>query len=301
MPKQLMALPSGTKISILLQAEEANKNRKPQDVGFSLNLSAGDTILPKIVGSTTKKNSEGFDIVHRNQAKERRTFEIVSKRSQFCGRDQRETVEDYHTYTRMCYPKTFVPPLGIEITYYQSEDHNSYYASQVYKLGIDDEKIIAAINIFLELYEVCEVRNISEGGIPIVPMRKVNWELLPKGSEIRENSLEPVLRNLRSSAKRLVARRQFSSLHVYKPTSLAYGRGGFNGYVAFIYEYLGITVLESVEPNNATYIFNLDWEGVSQLSKGEIMQDELHLYRVIHSKHWINEIKIIMNRYKVAS
>jgi len=301
MPKQLQALPEGEEIRIIIRTALASESRSPGQIGFSEMPSSGQTVLPRRIGPATKRNADGYFIVHKDQDKVSRSFELVTRRSQFCGRDQREIVEDYHSYSRMCYPRTFVHPLGLELTYFEPEDRNAYYGSSLFQKGYDDNSIIAAINVFLELFGCCEIVGANSSSIPQVRIQRVNWELLPQGEGVPAvESFEPLVNSMRNSAHRTVAKRQLSALHRYAPTALAVGCGGFNGYVAFLYEDRGVTVLESIEPNNATYIFDGNWEEVSQLSKLQIVQDELCLERVIHSSSWGANMHRIFHERRAA-
>ncbi|MDM8914292.1 hypothetical protein P2P95_21895, partial [Escherichia coli] len=49
-------------------------------------------------------------------------------------------------------------------------------------------------------------------------------------------------------------------------------------------------VLESSQCNNATYILNNNWQQLSQLTKAEILDGNLHHARVIHRVNWAAEI-----------
>ncbi|OZO59867.1 hypothetical protein CG699_03840 [Escherichia coli] len=47
---------------------------------------------------------------------------------------------------------------------------------------------------------------------------------------------------------------------------------------------------ESSQCNNATYILNNNWQQLSQLTKAEILDGNLHHARVIHRVNWAAEI-----------
>lgn len=298
MPKQLSALPVGKEVRIFIQAAEADGIRSAEKVGFSLPLTTGDSVLPQIVGCATKRNAEGYDIIHKDQPKENRVFNLATRRSLFCGRGRREIVEDYHSFRRPCYPKTIVSPLGLELTYIETEKNNSYYTSAIFKIGENDVEIIDMINVFLDLYGTCLVEADEE--FDQIPIRRVNWELLPQGAVTANSTLEPLISSIQKSSHRVVAQRQLSKLYSYSPKALAVGLGGFSSYVAFVYEKQGFVVLESVEPNNATYIFAMDWEGVSQLSKGEIIRSGLHLDRIVHDSNWLSNIEKLLSSRRAA-
>lgn len=46
--------------------------------------------------------------------------------------------------------------------------------------------------------------------------------------------------------------------------------------------------------NNATYILQNGWKSISQLTKAEILSDELHKACIIHSESWQKELDTIV-------
>ena len=298
MPKQLSALPAGTEVRVFISKAEASEIIQSSKIGFPEVLEPGFSILPSIKGPATRKNSEGYDIIHRSLEKEKRLFELASRRSQFCGRDERVMIEDYHTYSRWCYPKTSIAPLGLEISYQVDGSQTAFFTSERYRVGNDDLLIIATINIFLELYGSCWID--EKLGFMNIPTKRVNWEFLPEGKWPNKESLDTLVKSIKHRVQRKVADRQLSKLFESSPTYVVKGLAGFNDYVAFVYEDKGLVVLESIRPNNATYIFDENWKSVSQLSKGEIVSSNLHLYRVIHSSSWTAKMNTILNISKAA-
>ena len=45
-------------------------------------------------------------------------------------------------------------------------------------------------------------------------------------------------------------------------------------------------ILECDHPNNATYVFDKKWEELSKLTKAEILNNQFHKCRIIHSSSW---------------
>lgn len=299
MPKQL-ALPTGEEIRIAIKATEAHKTRTFQEIGFKAPPKEGDTVLPTVVGAATRKNAKGYFILHKDREKVYRSFQIATRRSQFCGRDQREIVEDYCTYLRLCWQRTFVPPANVELTYMLGDDGDHYYVSSPFKWGEQDDKILMAINVFLDLFRCCHICEMRAGGFPSVAVRRVNWQLLPSGTRTSQKELDQLVASIPRKTQRTLAKRQFDSLHRFSPDSLAIGHGGFKGYVAFQFNTLGLTVLESIEPNNATYVFGEDWEQLSQMPKTEILNNDLAHTRVIHKQDWYYKMQHILNVRKSA-
>ena len=66
---------------------------------------------------------------------------------------------------------------------------------------------------------------------------------------------------------------------------------GFSDYIIYGFDSTDKVILESLEINNATYILKNDWENISKMTKAEILQNDLHEKRIIHSKNWYKEIE----------
>lgn len=105
---------------------------------------------------------------------------------------------------------------------------------------------------------------------------RMPWEQLNK-------YMAPIIDKAEEGNKRFIQER-LETLNVYGPDFTAVGRGGFEGYVICGFENQGIYVVESGCYGNATYVFGHDWEYLSQLTKKEILDDNLQEDRVIHSR-----------------
>ena len=71
-----------------------------------------------------------------------------------------------------------------------------------------------------------------------------------------------------------------------EPDFLATGRAGFNGYFVYGFTNEDVYILESMEFDNATYVFNSEWEELSKLTKNQIINSDLPHQRIIHNRAW---------------
>ena len=116
----------------------------------------------------------------------------------------------------------------------------------------------------------------------------VNWDILPRG-EYPWSSIKETLGNLAKEHTKTQTRlmlRNCESIYERSPDFVAYGRAGFRGYAVFGFTSKNLYVLESAFPNNATYVLQNDWETISQMSKAEILSQDLHKARIVHSESW---------------
>ena len=88
--------------------------------------------------------------------------------------------------------------------------------------------------------------------------------------------------------------KRFEYINGFSPDFVATGNGGFNDYVVFGFTDRNLYVLENSYAGNATYIFNKDWEILSQLSKAEILSEKLQEHRLIHRRNWRRNIGDIL-------
>ena len=55
------------------------------------------------------------------------------------------------------------------------------------------------------------------------------------------------------------------------------------------------TILESLIYGNAIYVFDKNWLEFSKLTKKEILDENLHMKRIIHKKGWEKEVRALSN------
>ncbi|SHJ13107.1 hypothetical protein SAMN02745181_1259 [Rubritalea squalenifaciens DSM 18772] len=252
----------------------------------------GDSMLPAAHGPATRRNIEGRIIVHRDQPKEPHTWTQIWGRHQFCGRGQTEWVEDYVYRTTMRYPRTQLPAEGVEVVLLENAKGERFFSTEVIPIA-DEERWVTAANVMLEIFGYCWAVEETDLELPLVATRRVNWTILPQGSmpwgEVKPK-LDEVISTLRNPVRQNVAQRNLQQINDYEPDQIVIGRGGFAGYVGFCFPEKGFTILESIHHNNATYILGRDWEGLSQLSKAEILDGDLAAGRLVHTSTWSHDL-----------
>jgi hypothetical protein len=87
---------------------------------------------------------------------------------------------------------------------------------------------------------------------------------------------------------------RLKKINSYKPEFLAVGRAGFHGYTIFAFPKKKLYVLESIHYGNATYVFEKDWKRLSQMTKAEILNQNLQKVRIIHLANWAQKITRLM-------
>ena len=110
----------------------------------------------------------------------------------------------------------------------------------------------------------------------------MHWEKL-------KEHLKPVLEQTQKTKRTADENRIQYINDKYNPTTVLYGKAGFNGYVGFVFK--EFTILESLIYGNAIYVFDKNWLEFSKLTKKEILDENLHMKRIIHKKGWEKEVR----------
>lgn len=263
-------------------------------LGFETPLQNGHCILPPAKrGAASRRNAEGFDVIHREQPKETMYRQISWSWTEHHGRDKVEMtgVKDV-PYLR--YPRTRIPPYAVEIQVQKRMDGTPFIVSGPFRVQ-DDLDLVATntANVFREQLGGFEVLNPALDTWIAAPIRRLNWELLPAGPSPWASAKPSVDRIVESAApgNRPVIAERFAAIGKYEPEFVAIGRGGFDGYVVFGFPRYGMCLLENRQVNNATYVLaESSWMTVSQFTKAEILASRAHRGRLIHTRGWFDDL-----------
>ena len=202
------------------------------------------------------------------------------------GRGQYEEREEVRDIFRDCFPRELIEPPAIELTYI--DQHAKHYiATATYKKTFENTELSKhAINVMLELFGTCVV--VADGLVDFssITLKRANWRMLPPGDYPWDRIQEHVRISLRSKPSdigEIILDRQEALKH-FGPSEIYVGDGGFTDYIAYVFADRNIVVLESIKRDNAMYVFGNNWRLVSQLTKGEVVRNNLHIARIVHSK-----------------
>ncbi|QOK83661.1 hypothetical protein HF906_00045 [Ralstonia solanacearum] len=269
-------------------------------LGFSSPITSGERMLPPARrGAASRRNADGYDIVHRDQPMETAYRQISWTYSQWHGDRQVEVTEVKDVpYNR--YPRTRVAPYGLELVV--SEDSTGAPCIVTGPFQVTDIQTIVATNsanMLVEQFGSFEVLDSSLQPSVSVQVRRLNWKLLPTGRNPWQSawpSLETVIQKSRGKSRQVIEAR-FREVGKYAPEFIAIGLGGFDDYVVFGFASKGICVLESRFTNNATYVLAYtSWEVVSQMSKEQILSASAHEARLIHDRNWFDALAEVLGR-----
>ena len=262
-----------------------------KEIGF-LRLEDGESVLPRALGSVTRRNSDGYDIRFTDQPKERHTVSYMTP-----GWHNTFHLSTWHY---MSYPREHVAGYEMELTLMHKEDKRYVVSPELVHGTAETDKNKHVLNLFLELFGGFEFMNADmESVFREMRVKRVNWTLLPMGEYPFErlkregylpdtNKTENAYRNTDSAIRR------------YNPTDCVIGNGGFRGYVAFLFPDRNLTVLEHFEKGNATYVFDMNWEELARKTKAEILYGNLAIARIIHTDNWEVNIRSLFESHPSA-
>ncbi len=266
------------------------KNREPERVGLE---KIGDVVLPAAsFGIQSRRNAYGFCYADKSKPKESR---IVSTNwiYPYGNKNASKIAVDIR---RDCYPIVEEPPYGIELCLTNDQNGDCYIIC-VLNNEIRANHIKEALNLMLEIFGFCYIYDKEIQNTNKMSIRRCNWEILPPG-EMPSRIIERQFRERGLDEDRFDVAR-LKKLEMYSAVEIVEGICGFKGYYAFVFR--DYCVLESITVGNATYIIPSDnWEARSQMTKQELLYENLVIKRIVHKKMWKAEIGELLERLGIV-
>ena len=260
--------------------------------GFKEDDKTGSCILPKSFNRYAQKNAEPFFVVNKKMPKEIYYPPIFWTRSEWAGRYDRRDVTELIYVKKKRYHREYFLPYSVCFTLNREETN---IISDGISYTVENEnKLKNTLNMLLGLFGECEI--LFDAEIPRQKKVRLNWEILPQGNypwDRVAGLIDALTEKCKQTQKQLMIR-DCKAIYDKSPDFIATGRSGFSGYMVFGFTQKNIYVLESIYPNNATYIVQNDWENISKLTKADILANNLHRARIIHSPSWENQFNKIM-------
>lgn len=269
------------------------------DLGFNVPLIPGQRILPPArKGPASRRNAEGYDIIHRDQPMETVYRQVEWHWTQFSGRHDTQEMSKIVDVPYRRYPRTHVEPYSVELEIKVRDDSKVFVVSGPFTNDETNSTVATnTANMLREALGGFEVLGTDLSNWVSAPIRRLYWQLLPAGKNPWE-SAKPELEKMverASTGKRGVLRARLTAVGEKKPDFVAIGIGGFEGYTVFGFEKRGLCVLECPHVNNATYVLPMEsWEAVSQMTKAQILNAQAHRARIVHTRSWFDALEKIL-------
>lgn len=249
-------------------------------IGFG-NIIIGQQVLPTVIGRITNFNANGGHSIIRNQPKE-----TVYRESEI-----KDWHGNYHTvyipYQR--FRRQPIPAPNVELTIQNGANNNPLLISPI--LMNNAQSMANAkhiVNMFLEIFGECEI--LQDNLLPAfnVQVTRLNWNVLPAGNypwQVLQQRVQGVI-NAAPQHRRNIIQRRIVKLSSFTPNFVAVGTAGFRGYMVFGFDNKNFFILESIYTGNATYVLGQNWQQISQLTKEQIITQNLQQQRIVHTQNW---------------
>jgi hypothetical protein len=267
-------------------------------VGFTVPPVAGERLLPSgEFGIASRRNSEGEEIVHKDQPMETHYRQREWTWKQFRGRYDYEEKSKIVEVPYKRYPRSRNKPQGVELQIRSAPNDTLVVAAGPFRISdVDMELLLNTVHMFVELFdECCLLKQDLKDALP-TQVRCLNWDILPPGKYPWARA-EPMVESIINSAPpsdQAVVRERVKTITAYEPDFIAVGRNGFSRYMVYGWDQDQLYVLESIEVNNATYVLKKDWETVSSMTKAEVLDAGVHHARLVHRNSWWSGLADLM-------
>lgn len=253
-------------------------------LGFDETPNIGDYLIPSVLGKYTSFNVNGAIKVRKDLPLEPESVMFHSSTRDWHGGIH------YGIRTRTIdkYPRENIPAPS-ETFEIITINGNLFISSAELDLNDGDEsKNIHVTNIMLECFSEFEIYDLEKEEIVGPLLKRLQWDILPSG-ECPWIKAKPIIlkrtEHLKEKDKKVIEHRM-KVISRRDPDFLATGRAGFSGYFVYGFKDQDVYILESMELDNATYVFNSEWEAISKLTKSQIISSDLPHNRIIHNKKW---------------
>lgn len=180
----LTGLPPDVKFRPVIEMDDRKMLRLVQ-LGFPEMPVNGDVVLPAPYGPVSRFNAEGRWEVHRDKPKEERYIRTVSWRwKEWRGRGSYEEREEFRDIYRACYPRSLIPPPGIELTYLEHNGRKLLVGPTLMNEPVAYPDIRHAVNLLLEFGSECELIKDDLSHFSKIETRHVRWRMLPPGAHV---------------------------------------------------------------------------------------------------------------------
>ncbi len=264
-------------------------------LGFNEAAIAGDYIIPSSIGKFTEFNANGCVKVRKDLPKEPASVMFYGSSRDWHGGIHHSV----RTRTMDKYPRENIPAPSENLEIIEVNNTLLVSSASLNLDDVDESRNIHVTNVMLECFSEFEIFDIDTNELVGPRLRRLQWDILPKGQYPWEKSREiisEVTKSLNEGDRRVIEHRM-QVISDKNPDFLAIGRGGFNGYFVYGFTNKSVYVLESIHLDNATYIFDSDWEALSQLTKCEIINSDLPHQRIIHNTKWKQAVRCATNGF----
>lgn len=258
-----------------------------------------EIILPNPkIGSVSKENLNGKEIVHKDKEKVKKDI-YLGERPSF-GDWSKGSFSLWQR--RDVYQKSFIQPRGygikVDVNSYDKEDNSWEVVFTINHTFLRSESnfnndLLFALSLLNEVTRKYNIYPSDMSAKDIISSRYISWSLFPPGERDIKNALSQRLSKSNNKHKEVVLDRA-KVIEELKPQKFIYSTDLSNDYYGALFKD-NLVVFENIKYGNATYILYDDWEDISKLSRSEILNTRDDFDRVLHNSNWQKSLADILN------
>jgi hypothetical protein len=250
---------AATKIRLTVNLGDISKDILLQ-LGFDETPNVGDYLVPSVLGKYTSFNVNGAVIIRKDLPLEPESIMFYGSHRDWQGGIHSST----RTRTIDKYPRENIPAPSETFEIITINGISFLSSAEVDLNDGDETRNIHLTNIMLECFSEFEIYDLDKEEIVGPRLKRLQWDILPSG-ECPWSKAKPIIlkriEHLKDNDKKVIEHRM-KVISRKNPDFLATGRAGFSGYFVYGFKDLDVYVLESMELDNATYVFNSEWETI---------------------------------------
>lgn len=260
--------------------------KRLREIGFPGELEEGLSLMPSVAGRVSEFNARGREEILSDQPKQPKHRMVNATFRDWQG--NMHTRVQFRTY--LAYPRRYIEGLEERITLLNSPEGLVAASAEITIDENNGARALHVVNLFLEYFRECDL--LGKDVRPVTKIKRVQWRILPPG-EYPWDKIKELIQN--STARlgvneRPLIEHRIAKITRHAPDTIILGDAGFDGYYVFGFKKKNLFVLESAYLDNATYVFDSNWQEISQLTKSQIINAQLHRERLIHNKTWDRSI-----------
>ncbi|MCD8445637.1 hypothetical protein [Tenacibaculum finnmarkense] len=249
------------------------------------------------IGSFSRKNIDGYKIVHKDQDKIRKSFYLGER--PYYGDWSKGSFSLYAT--RKVYPSDNIPPRELSITTELLEETQNDFKI---KVSVDivlnrnddnfDEELFFTINLLQENIHSVNVFSSLTTREEYLRTLSLTWDIFPPGE--RNEDLERIMRGSRNLTPERIEQIQnkYDYLINLNPVEIISGLSGMRKYFGAKFSE-NLVVFENLSYGNAIYVLFENWVELSQMSRTEIQTRPDNEYiRIKHTANWEQNLEKVI-------
>ncbi len=265
--------------------------------GFTKDMNIGETVLPSCIGVITRRNANGKTILLRDLPMEDYGYTVEWTRKQWIGGGDTEEVTGYVDITHKRFQRMQSVPYNKYLSIVEMDGLKYIISDKITFITSKAEELIHTTNMMLELFKKCDIYDSNLEQFINPEVKRLDWTIFPEGEQVWQNAHEYVDTVVKPAKNRKsITHERVDILKKHNCKLIAIGNAGFNGYMVFKCSNPNLFLLENPRINNATYVFDTNWEKFSRLSKAEIINNNFYYDRIIHTLKWEDDVISLLSQ-----